>query len=144
MAASSRGGSVVDVLRSIGAVIAGFVVVVLLSTGADFVLETTHLFPPPQEQLNRPDILAIALAYRCLFTVVGGWVTARIAADRPVFHALVLGGIGTLAAIAGCIVMWSYGQHWYPIALVIAAIPCCWLGGWLVQRGAPAGEGAAA
>lgn len=132
------------ILRSIGAIIAGFVVVVLLSTGADYILEATHVFPPPQEQLNRPDILAMALAYRCLFTVIGGWVTAKVAADRPVFHALILGGIGTLAALAGCILMWSFGQHWYAIALVITAIPCCWLGGWLVERGRTAASAGAA
>lgn len=122
------------VLRSIGAVLAGFVVVFILSVGTDFVLESTHLFPSPNEQVNRPEILAIALAYRCLFTVIGGWVTARLAPGRPVLHALILGAIGTLVAIAGCFVMWKVGQHWYPVALVVTAIPCTWLGGWLVAR----------
>ena len=126
------------VLRSILAVVAGFVAVIILSTGTDMVLESTHLFPPPEQQLNRPDILAIALVYRCLFTIVGGWIAARLAPSRPMLHALVLGAIGTLAAIAGCIVMWKVGQHWYPIALVLTAIPCCAAGGWLVTRRAAA------
>jgi hypothetical protein len=133
-----------DILRSIGAVLAGFVVVVVLSTGTDFVLESTHIFPSPSEQMNRPGILAIALAYRCLFTVIGGWVAARLAPGRPVLHALVLGLIGTAFALLGCFVMWNVGQHWYPVALVISAIPCTWLGGWLVERTGRAGEAAAA
>lgn len=132
------------VLRSIGAILAGIVAVVALQTGIDLGLESTHIFPPPAEQANRPDILAIALAYRLVTTVLGGWITARLAPSKPVLHALILGAIGTAVALLGCIVQWKIGQHWYPIALVITAIPCTWLGGWLVERSARAGESAAA
>jgi hypothetical protein len=95
------GGSVMNILRSMAAVVAGFIAVVLLSTGTDYVLEASHIFPPPAQQLNQPGILAVALAYRCLFTVIGGWIAARLAPSRPVLQAMVLGAIGTAAAIAG-------------------------------------------
>jgi hypothetical protein len=32
-------------------------------------------------------------------------------------HALALGALGVVANIAGAWVNWSYGNHWYPIAL---------------------------
>lgn len=133
-----------SVLRSIGAILAGIVVVVALQTGIDLALESSHIFPPPAEQAKRPDILAIALGYRLVTTVLGGWITARLAPSKPMLHALILGAIGTAVALLGCIVQWKIGQQWYPIALVVTAIPCTWLGGWLVERSARAGGTAAA
>jgi len=44
-------------------------------------------------------------------------------------HAIILGGIGFAVALLGCIVHWGQGNNWYPIALVITALPCTWLGG---------------
>ena len=44
-------------------------------------------------------------------------------------HAIILGGIGFVLALAGCFMMWKLGNHWYPIALVVTALPCTWLGG---------------
>jgi hypothetical protein len=49
-------------------------------------------------------------------------------------HALVLGAIGTAAAIAGVIAAWSFGNQWYPIALVVLALPQSWLGAKLAAR----------
>jgi hypothetical protein len=36
--------------------------------------------------------------------------------------AVVAGGIGV-------VVGWNLSAHWYPIALVVGALPCSWLGG---------------
>jgi hypothetical protein len=118
-----------NVLKSIWAVFAGFLVVVILSTATDFVLEHLGIFPPPGEGLFVTWMLVVALAYRMLYTVAGGYVTARLAPSRPVRHVVILGCIGIAAATAGTIVGWNLSQHWYPIALVITALPCTWLGG---------------
>ena len=54
-------------------------------------------------------------------------------------HALVLGLSGFVVSIVGAVVTWNkgpaYGPHWYPVALVILAIPTAWVGGklWLGQ-----------
>jgi len=121
------------ILRSVLAVLAGVVFVVAASTGTDIALEQTVL-PQMNSPNAPPQLLALALAYRTLFGVVGGWIAARLAPSRPMTHALVLGAIGTLAALAGVIVAWSFGQHWYPIALVVLALPQSWLGGRLATR----------
>ena len=43
-----------------------------------------------------------------------------------------------LAAIAGTVATWDkgpeFGPKWYPLALVVLAIPGVWLGGKLAQR----------
>jgi hypothetical protein len=44
-------------------------------------------------------------------------------------HALALGGVGVVVSIAGAIIMRGAGPPWYPLALVVLAMPCAWLGG---------------
>ena len=121
-------------LRSIGAVLAGFVTVAVLSIAADALLEAVGIFPPPSEGLFVTWMLALALLYRCAFTVLGGYVNARLAPTAPVRHAIILGIIGTVAAIIGTIVGWDLSAHWYPLALAVTGLPCTWLGGKLGSR----------
>ena len=118
-----------NTLKSIGAIIAGFVTVFVFSAGTDFVLESLGVFPPPDQGFFVPWMLVLALVYRMIYTVAGGYVTARLAPDRPMRHAVILGLIGIAAATLGTIVGWNLSAHWYPIALVITALPCTWLGG---------------
>ena len=53
--------------------------------------------------------------------------------DQPMKHALVLGVVGTFLGLLGLVMTWDLGlgPHWYPIALVMLAIPQCWAGGWI-------------
>lgn len=118
-----------NTFKSIGAIIAGFITVFVLSVGTDFVLESLGIFPPPIQGLFVTWMLVLALIYRCIYTVAGGYVTAMLAPDRPMHHAVILGLIGIVAATLGTIVAWDLSSHWYPIALVITALPCTWLGG---------------
>ena len=45
-------------------------------------------------------------------------------------HALVLGALGGTVALIGVIATWNknLGPHWYPIMLVVLALPQSWLG----------------
>jgi hypothetical protein len=51
-------------------------------------------------------------------------------------HALVLGGLGGVVALIGAVTMWNMdlGPKWYPISLVILALPEAWLGAKLAAR----------
>jgi hypothetical protein len=124
-------------LRSVGAVVGGFVSVFVLSTAADAVLHATGVYPPAGTVMSGA-LFGLALAYRTLFTVLGGAITARLAPSRPVRHGVILGAIGTLAALAGVIGTWNrgveFGPKWYPIALVVLAVPSTWLGARLARR----------
>lgn len=117
--------------RSVLSIFTGFVAVVILSTLTDFILESTKIFPPLSEPLAyTPSMLAAALLYRCIFTAVGGYLTARLAPDRPMRHAFILGCVGIVAGTIGVVYAWNFSpQHWYPIALVITALPCTLFGG---------------
>lgn len=121
-------------IKSIGAVLAGFITVVVLSTATDSLLEALHIFPSPQGGLFITWMLALALFYRCVYTVIGGYVTARLAPRRPMRHVLALGIVGTIAGIMGVVAGWNLSQHWYPIAIAISGLPCVWLGGKIKTR----------
>ena len=119
-------------LRSIGAVVAGFVAVFVLSLGTDVVLHETGVFPPWEQRMSDA-LFLLATAYRTVYCIAGCYIAARLAPDKPMKHALVLGVVGLIVSIAGAAVTWNkgpeFGPHWYPVALIVTAIPCAWLGG---------------
>jgi uncharacterized membrane protein len=115
-------------LKSILAVLAGFILVAVLSTVTDLILEKAGVFPPPENGLFVTWMLALALVYRCIYTVAGGYLTAALAPQKPMKHSIILGLIGTVMACIGVVVGWNLSQHWYPISLVVTALPCTWLG----------------
>src|SRR5207302_9743954 len=58
-------------------------------------------------------------------------LTAKYAPDAPMRHAMALGVVGLIVGAAGAIatIPTHLGPAWYPIALVLTALPCAWLGG---------------
>lgn len=120
--------------RSIGAL---FAVVVVLSIGTDVVMHATHVFPPmgqpPSHRQMSDAPFLLATAYRVIYQVAGSYLTARLAPGRPMQHALVGGGVGLALSIVGAALTWNkgpeFGPHWYPLALVVLAMPTAWLGG---------------
>lgn len=124
------------VLRSVLAVLAGFITVAALSTLTDIPLHILGVYPPEGEPMFEPGLNVLALSYRILFTILGGYVTARLAPSNPMTHVLVLGGIGLVMGSLGAMVSMNanLGPDWYPIALVVTAVPSVWLGGWVYQK----------
>jgi hypothetical protein len=124
-------------LRSIGAVLAGLLFVIVISTVTDLLLHTTGIFPP-LGQAMADSLFLVALAYRTIYSIAGGYITARLAPDRPVTHALILGIIGCVLGLAGTIATWNrgpeFGPKWYPIALIVIAIPTTWMGAKLALK----------
>ncbi len=129
--------------KSIGAVAAGFATTFLLSVGIDAVLHGAGVYPPNGIRMA-DGLFVLATAYRIAATIAGGWVTARLApapARRGVRLAVVLGAIGTVAALGGVGIALTHpelGPLWYAVALVVTAIPCTWAGGRLRLRQAAA------
>ena len=116
--------------RSILAVVAGVLVIVIITTLVDIVLHAAGVFPPMDLPITDGQAM-LATAYRIVISVGGAWLTARLAPDRPMKHALILGYVGVVLGLVGVVVTWNkeLGPHWYPIALVVLAVPQCWLGG---------------
>jgi hypothetical protein len=122
--------------RSVAAVLLGVVAVVVLSLGTDQVLHVLDIYPPWGQPMHDPSLNLLALSYRIVYTVVGGYIAARFAPQNPMRHALVLGVIGTVVGTASAIatIPMHLGPSWYPIALALTALPCAWVGGVLHRR----------
>ena len=123
-----------DIPRSIGAIFAGFAFVLIVTLATDQLLHVTGVFPPwGASMAGYNAALLLATAYRILYGIAGSYVTARLAPDRPMQHALLGGFIGLALSIVGAAVTWNggpaFGPHWYPLALIVTALPTAWAGG---------------
>ena len=92
--------------RSILAVVAGFLVVVVLSTATDAVLHAAGVFPALGKSMSN-GLFALATAYRTLYGILGSYVTARLAPNKPMKHSLIGAAIGTAVATIGAIATWN-------------------------------------
>ena len=116
--------------KSIWAVIAGVLVIIVVTTLVDIAMHTIGVFPPMDQPID--DALALlATSYRIVITIGGAFLTARLAPDKPMKHAMILGIVGTVLGVVGVVATWNrgLGPRWYPIALAVLAIPQCWVGG---------------
>jgi hypothetical protein len=122
--------------RSAAAVLSGLFVIFALSLVTDQALHMLKIYPPWGQPMYDTDDNILALAYRIVYSVIGCYLTARFAPRNPMRHALALGVIGVVLSLAGAItaIKMDLGPAWYPIALVLAALPCAWLGGVLHQK----------
>jgi hypothetical protein len=127
--------------RNAAAILLGFAAVVVLSLGTDQVLHVLNVYPPWGEPMYDTGLLLLALAYRIVYTVVGGYIAARLAPSAPMRHAVILGLIGLVPGTAGIFAaaVTDLDPLWYPVVLDLSGLPCCWLGG-VLHRATQAGR----
>jgi hypothetical protein len=123
------------VLRSVGAAFAAVFVVVALSIATDVALYATGVYPPLGQPLDDARCLLVT-AYRTLYGVLGGYIVARLAPDRPMRHAMAIGTLGLVVSLGGVVATWGrdLGPLWYCLALVALALPQSWAGAQLRMR----------
>lgn len=116
--------------RSIGALVAGFFVGAGLSLSTDEILHVAAVYPPWGQPMSDA-LFVLATSYRILYSIAASYVTARLAPDRPMGHALLGGAIGFALSVLGAVATWNrgLGPHWYPILVAAMAMPCAWAGG---------------
>jgi len=124
--------------RSAGALLLGFAVVVILSLAADEMSRMLGLLPSLDQPAPQADALVLPFAYRSVIVVLGAYLVARFAPYAPMAHALASGVFGLVISIAGAVAQWDLGSHWYPLAIVLTAVPYSWLGGILHRKLHPA------
>ena len=115
-------------LGQIGAVLAGLLAIFAITTVTDIVLHATGIFPPWGQPMSSA-LFLVALAYRIVYGVLGCYIAARLAPDRPMRHAVALGVVGVVLSTAGAVAMWEAGPAWYSLAVIGIALPCAWVGG---------------
>jgi hypothetical protein len=79
--------------------------------------------------------LLLALSYRMIYTVIGGFIAAWLAPEAPMRHAVMLGIIGLLPGAGGVMAAatMDLGPLWYPVAIALTGLPWCCLGGVLYR-----------
>ena len=120
--------------KSIWALGAGVVFVIVVTTIVDIVLHLVGFYPPLGLPMDDRQSL-VATSYRVVLSIAGAWITARLAPANPMTHVMILGVLGTIIGVVGVVATWNrgLGPHWYPIALAVLAIPQSWVGGRLYQ-----------
>lgn len=126
-----------NLLRSMFAVLAGFVAIFVLSLGTDQVFHSLRVYPPWGEPMHETNLNLLALSYRLIYNTFGCYLTARRAPRAPMRHALTLGGIGFVLSSLGGVgaIMADVSPSWFPILLALSSLPSALLGGWLAGRG---------
>ena len=116
--------------RSILALVAGMLTAILLSLGTDLGLHAVGLTPSLGQPMSDSWLL-VATTYRTIYGVLASYIVARLAPNRPMQHALLAGFIGLVVSIAVAVGTWNsgLGPHWYPLSLVVLALPPAWVGG---------------
>ena len=66
--------------KSIWAIVAGVLFIIVVTTLVDIVLHAVHVFPPMEQPLNDA-LAALAATYRVVISIGGAWLTARLAPD---------------------------------------------------------------
>ena len=115
--------------RSIMAIVAGLLVVVVLSLATDQLMHMLQVYPPWGQPMYDTGDNVLALSYRLVYTVLGYYVTARLAPYLPLRHLWILAGIGFVFGVLGAVstIPMKLGPAWYPIALAATALPCAWV-----------------
>lgn len=125
------------IVRSLSALFAGSLTVVVLSIASDVAMAGLDIFPPFGDRVADGPLL-LATSYRSLYSILASYVAARLAPIRPMRHAMFLGIVGFLISTVGAITTWNAGPafepKWYPLALIATALPCAWAGGKLFER----------
>ena len=93
-------------MRSIGAVFAGLILIVVASTAVDMVMHRTGVFPATGKPMSN-GLWLLATAYRIVISVAGCSLAARLAPRRPMLHAMVLGWIGVAISTLGTVLTWT-------------------------------------
>jgi hypothetical protein len=126
--------------RSVGAVVGGLVFIFAVSTLVDVLLHSAGVFPPWGRPMS-DSLFALATAYRLVIQIAGCYLTARLAPNRPMKHALWLGLLGVVLSAIATAATWNkgpnFGPHWYPLALLVSSVPCAWLAGKLYESRHP-------
>ncbi len=125
-------------LQTVGAIFAGILVNFLIAVPIDLILHAAGVFPGMDVRMTDAQC-AIALSYRIVAAIVGGYLVARLAPYRPMKNAMILGCIGVVLSTAGSLAMGDVGPRWYPLMLIAISIPASWAGAKIRITGVPQG-----
>jgi hypothetical protein len=131
-------------VRSIGAVLAGFVTLsvflyAMQSIGTALMLRMNLGLPATASIVNQSTGTRVFwLVWETVSMVAAGYVTARLASSSQIAHAIVMGAIQAAVTVWAMLSIQSAEPVWFWLTGIALMIPAAWLGGRLSAR-APSG-----
>lgn len=122
------------IFKSIGAVLTGFVLGAVLSIGADFLMDRMGIMSMENFKQTPFLIICTVIMYRFIFNLIGSYLTARLAPNKPMKHVIIIGVIGTVLGLLGSFAMWEKAIPFYNVAIILISLPSAWLGGQLFLK----------
>jgi hypothetical protein len=116
-------------IRSILAVVVGFVVIGALSFGTDAALYAAGIMPAIGTPIVSTKLLLLVTAYVAVYAIAGCWLTAFLAPSHPMRHALVEGVLGLVFTVASVATQWGTYPAWYNVLAIAVVMPYAWIGG---------------
>jgi hypothetical protein len=127
------------IVRSILAIVAGFLFIGALAGGTGVALQAAGILPAAGEPLTDIGPVLLETAYVAVFAIAGCWLAALLAPDRPMRHALILGLLGLAFNLLGAVVTWGQRPVWAVLLNLALVMPYAWIGGRLremqIERG---------
>ncbi len=129
------------IARSVFAVVIGFLFIGVLAAGTGAALSAAGYLPANGGTLLETGPVLLEAAYVALFAIAGCWLAARLAPNRPMRHALILGLLGLAFNIVGAVATWGQRPDWAMALNLALVMPYAWIGGRLretqLQRAHP-------
>ena len=122
-------------LRSVIAIVAGFLLIGAASFGTDMLLRVSlpELFDA-NGSTQSTGLLLFTMLYVGVYATLGCYLTAVMAPSRPMKHALILGVLGLIFTFVGTMAQWDTAPALYHIASLLLVMPYAWLGGRLREK----------
>ena len=119
-----------NIFKGIGAILLAFVASALLSILTDYLLEAIGVLPNPEKGLFETWAILLVLFYRGAYTILAGFIVAKVAPNKPMLYAVILGIIGTTITVISNSrpEVADKAPLWYGYTLAAITIPCLWLG----------------
>jgi uncharacterized BrkB/YihY/UPF0761 family membrane protein len=121
-------------LKSVVALLAGFILGAVLSIATDALMEKLGVFSMADFKNTSMGILIIVILYRFMFNAIGCYLTAKLAPNNPMRHVMIIGVVGTVLSVSGTVVMWEKAIPFYNIAIILISFPSAWIGGKIYVR----------
>lgn len=117
------------IVRSILAIVAGFVLIAALAFSTGAALQSAGMMPAAGVPMTDTGPVLLETAYVAIFAIGGCWLAALLAPNRPMRHALILGLLGLAFNIMGAVATWGQRPHWAILLNLALVMPYAWIGG---------------
>jgi hypothetical protein len=121
-------------VRSILAIVAGFLFIGVLAFGTGAALTAAGVFPAATEPITDIGLVLLEAAFVAVYAIAGCWLAAFLAPDRPMRHALILGLLGLAFNVMGAVATWGLRPVWAVVLNLALVMPFAWIGGRLRER----------